>query len=94
MELEALQLPEADLQVLNLEPPVPPPDQVVSSQESLVKTEQREGQSLLGGGTCRAKLAVRCQAAASVRPSSPCRPSYSGGTGRRIAKSSLAWAIR
>ncbi|XP_028711979.1 myotonin-protein kinase isoform X3 [Peromyscus leucopus] len=28
MELEALQLPEADLQVLNLEPPVPPPDQV------------------------------------------------------------------
>uniref|UniRef100_A0A8C8USF2 Myotonin-protein kinase n=1 Tax=Peromyscus maniculatus bairdii TaxID=230844 RepID=A0A8C8USF2_PERMB len=36
MELEALQLPEADLQVLNLEPPVPPPDQVVSSQETAV----------------------------------------------------------
>uniref|UniRef100_A0A8C8USB6 Myotonin-protein kinase n=1 Tax=Peromyscus maniculatus bairdii TaxID=230844 RepID=A0A8C8USB6_PERMB len=31
MELEALQLPEADLQVLNLEPPVPPPDQVVTA---------------------------------------------------------------
>ncbi|XP_057615488.1 myotonin-protein kinase isoform X6 [Chionomys nivalis] len=29
MELEALQLPEADLQVLSLEPPVPPPNQVV-----------------------------------------------------------------
>ncbi|XP_013210318.1 myotonin-protein kinase isoform X7 [Microtus ochrogaster] len=28
MELEALQLPEADLQVLNLEPPVSPPNQV------------------------------------------------------------------
>uniref|UniRef100_A0A8C2QE32 Myotonin-protein kinase n=1 Tax=Cricetulus griseus TaxID=10029 RepID=A0A8C2QE32_CRIGR len=28
MELEALQLPEADLQVLSLEPPVSPPDQV------------------------------------------------------------------
>ncbi|XP_052617301.1 myotonin-protein kinase isoform X2 [Peromyscus californicus insignis] len=33
MELEALQLPEADLQVLNLEPPVPPPDQVAEGPD-------------------------------------------------------------
>lgn len=50
MELEALQLPEADLQVLNLEPPVSPPNQVVSTQRRrLTKNLQREGQSLLGG---------------------------------------------
>lgn len=42
MELEALQLPESNLQVLDLDPPVSTPDQVVSRQ-------RRGGQSLLGG---------------------------------------------
>jgi hypothetical protein len=54
MELEALQLPVSDLQGLDLQPPVSPPDQVVS--------RLRGGQSFLGGCTCSAN----CQAVNSV----------------------------
>lgn len=54
MELEALQLPVSDLQGLDLQPPVPPPDQVVS--------RLRGGQSFLGGCTCSAN----CQTVHSV----------------------------
>lgn len=46
MELEALQLPVSDLQGLDLQPPVSPPDQAVS--------RLRGGQSFLGGCTCSA----------------------------------------
>lgn len=37
MELEALQLPVPDLQGLDLQPPVPPPDQAVSRLQAVGK---------------------------------------------------------
>lgn len=48
MELEALQLHEADLQVLNLEPPVSPPNQMVSREER-ADQEPAEGRAELAG---------------------------------------------
>lgn len=51
MELEALQLPEADLQVLSLEPPVSPPDQVVSIQwRGLTSASREKGRACWVGG--------------------------------------------
>ncbi|CAH7391289.1 Dmpk [Phodopus roborovskii] len=47
MELEALQLPEADLQVLNLEPPESPPDQVAQVADDTAAVPAAEAERVV-----------------------------------------------
>lgn len=75
MELEALQLPEADLQVLNLESPVSPPNQMVSRQRRGLTCREKSRACWVGApAEPSAAVTGHCsgpwQAAASVRPSS------------------------